>query len=134
MWRSTTGVPRRCSARGADALIAARRIGGDTAAPLKAEARRRIGVGQFFGHIAYASLAARLSSRMASGENREQAVQHRAQSQDERTATTRRTLGSGLLRRPCMGPYFFPDQRRRPEGLTRFFTGELRQFMPHQQV
>lgn len=43
MWRSTTGVPRRCSARGADALLAARRIGGDTAAPLKAEARRRIG-------------------------------------------------------------------------------------------
>jgi hypothetical protein len=62
MWKSTTGVPRRCSARGADALVAARRIGGGTAAPLKAEARRRIAAGQFFGHIAYASLVARLSS------------------------------------------------------------------------
>jgi GNAT superfamily N-acetyltransferase len=35
---------------------------------------------------------------------------------------------------PVWGPYFFPDQRRRLEGLTRFFAGELRQFMPHQQV
>jgi hypothetical protein len=58
---STTGVPRRCRARGADALVAARRIGGDTA-PLKAEARRGIAAGQFFGHIAYSSLVARLSS------------------------------------------------------------------------
>jgi hypothetical protein len=48
--------------RGADALVAAGRIGGDTAAALKAEARRRIAAGQFFGHIAYASLVARLSS------------------------------------------------------------------------
>jgi hypothetical protein len=46
--------------RGADALVAAGRIGQDTAAALKAEARRRITAGQFFGHIAYASLVARL--------------------------------------------------------------------------
>jgi SAM-dependent methyltransferase len=46
--------------RGADALVAAGRIGEDAAAALKAEARRRITTGQFFGHIAYASLVARL--------------------------------------------------------------------------
>jgi hypothetical protein len=45
--------------RGADALVAAGRIGEDTAAALKAEARRRITAGQFFGHIAYTSLVAR---------------------------------------------------------------------------
>jgi hypothetical protein len=33
-------------------------IGDDTAAPLKAEARRRVEAGTFFGHIAYASLVA----------------------------------------------------------------------------
>ena len=48
--------------RGVDALVAAERIGGEVAAALKAEARRRIAAGQFFGHIAYASLVARLSS------------------------------------------------------------------------
>jgi hypothetical protein len=46
--------------RAADALIPAGRIGEDTAAALKAEARRRITAGQFFGHIVYASLVARL--------------------------------------------------------------------------
>jgi ubiquinone/menaquinone biosynthesis C-methylase UbiE len=46
--------------RGANALLAAGQIGEDTAAALKAEARRRITAGQFFGHIAYASLVARL--------------------------------------------------------------------------
>ena len=35
---------------------------------------------------------------------------------------------------PVWGPYFFPDQRRRQEGLTRFLAGELRQFMPHEAV
>jgi hypothetical protein len=42
--------------------VAAGRIGGDTAAALKAEARRRIAAGQFFGHIAYASVVATLPS------------------------------------------------------------------------
>jgi ubiquinone/menaquinone biosynthesis C-methylase UbiE len=46
--------------RGADALVDAGRIGEDTATALKAEARRRIAEGRFFGHVAYASLAARL--------------------------------------------------------------------------
>jgi ubiquinone/menaquinone biosynthesis C-methylase UbiE len=46
--------------RGADALVAAGRIGEDTATALKAEARRRIAEGRFFGHVAYASLVARL--------------------------------------------------------------------------
>jgi hypothetical protein len=46
--------------RGAGALVAAGRIGEDTAAALKAEARRRIAAGRYFGHIAYASLVARL--------------------------------------------------------------------------
>jgi ubiquinone/menaquinone biosynthesis C-methylase UbiE len=45
--------------RGADALAAAGRIGPQTAAALKAEAHRRVAAGQFFGHIAYASLVAR---------------------------------------------------------------------------
>jgi arsenite methyltransferase len=44
--------------RGADALLAAGRIGPDTAAALKAEAHRRVADGGFFGHIAYASLVA----------------------------------------------------------------------------
>jgi ubiquinone/menaquinone biosynthesis C-methylase UbiE len=47
--------------RGADALVRAGRIGDDTAVALKAEARRRIAAGRFFGHIAYASLVATLS-------------------------------------------------------------------------
>jgi arsenite methyltransferase len=46
--------------RGADALVAAGRIGEETATALKAEARRRIAEGRFFGHVAYASLVARL--------------------------------------------------------------------------
>jgi hypothetical protein len=46
--------------RGADALAGAGRIGPQTAAALKAEAHRRIATGQFFGHITYASLVARL--------------------------------------------------------------------------
>jgi hypothetical protein len=45
--------------RGADILRACGRIGDDMAAALKAEARRRVEAGAFFGHIAYASLAAR---------------------------------------------------------------------------
>jgi ubiquinone/menaquinone biosynthesis C-methylase UbiE len=45
--------------RGADILYAARQIGSDTAKALKAEARRRLSEGTFFGHIAYGSLIAR---------------------------------------------------------------------------
>ena len=45
--------------RGADMLCASRRIGDATAAALKAEARRRVDAGTFFGHIAYGSLVAR---------------------------------------------------------------------------
>ena len=45
--------------RGADALLAADRIGAELAGELKAEARRRVAAGSFFGHIAYASLIAR---------------------------------------------------------------------------
>jgi ubiquinone/menaquinone biosynthesis C-methylase UbiE len=45
--------------RGADALAAAGRIGPELAAALKAEARRRVERGAFFGFIAYASLTAR---------------------------------------------------------------------------
>jgi hypothetical protein len=44
--------------RGADALVANGRIGRDLADALKAEARRRVEEGSFFGHIAYASLVA----------------------------------------------------------------------------
>jgi hypothetical protein len=44
--------------RGADALVGSGRIGEDTAAALKAEARRRSDAGEFFGHIAYVSLIA----------------------------------------------------------------------------
>jgi ubiquinone/menaquinone biosynthesis C-methylase UbiE len=44
--------------RGADALSAAGRITPDAAAALKDEAQRRSRAGQFFGHIAYASLIA----------------------------------------------------------------------------
>jgi ubiquinone/menaquinone biosynthesis C-methylase UbiE len=49
--------------RGADMLQAAGRIGGDLAAALKAEARRRVSSGAFFGHIAYVSLTARKPAR-----------------------------------------------------------------------
>lgn len=45
--------------RGADMLGAAGVIGGGLVAALKAEARRRVDAGTFFGHIAYASLTAR---------------------------------------------------------------------------
>jgi len=45
--------------RGADFLATAGRIDGDLASALKAEARRRVEQGTFFGHIAYASLIAR---------------------------------------------------------------------------
>ena len=45
--------------RGADILQASGKIGEDAAAALKAEARRRVENGMFFGHIAYASLTAR---------------------------------------------------------------------------
>jgi SAM-dependent methyltransferase len=44
---------------GADALAASGRIGADVAAALKAEARRRVTTGEYFGHIAYMSLVAR---------------------------------------------------------------------------
>jgi len=45
--------------RGADTLVAAGRLGADAADALKAEARRRGAAGEFFGHIAYASLIGR---------------------------------------------------------------------------
>ncbi len=45
--------------RGAEILAAAGRISAETADALKAEARRRADAGEFFGHIAYASLIAR---------------------------------------------------------------------------
>jgi len=44
---------------GADALVAAGRIGADVASALKAEARRRVASGEYFGYIAYMSLVAR---------------------------------------------------------------------------
>jgi SAM-dependent methyltransferase len=44
--------------RGADLLVAQGRIGAELAEALKAEARRRITAGQFFGHFAYVSLVA----------------------------------------------------------------------------
>jgi len=45
--------------RGADVMAASGLIGEELAAALKAEARRRVAAGRFFGHIAYASLIAR---------------------------------------------------------------------------
>lgn len=48
--------------RGADVLSASGVIGKEVAAALKAEARRRVEAGTFFGHIAYASLIARKHS------------------------------------------------------------------------
>jgi SAM-dependent methyltransferase len=44
---------------GADALVTGGRIGPDMASALKAEARRRVASGEYFGHIAYMSLVAR---------------------------------------------------------------------------
>jgi hypothetical protein len=44
--------------RGAAALVAAGRIGAALGEALKAEARRRVATGTFFGHITYASLTA----------------------------------------------------------------------------
>jgi ubiquinone/menaquinone biosynthesis C-methylase UbiE len=44
---------------GADALVGSGRMGPDTGTALKAEARRRVANGQYFGHIAYMSLVAR---------------------------------------------------------------------------
>jgi ubiquinone/menaquinone biosynthesis C-methylase UbiE len=44
--------------RGADILCSLAQIGEATAAALKAEARRRLETGSFFGHIAYAGLVA----------------------------------------------------------------------------
>ena len=48
--------------RGADTLVAGGRLGEPAAEALKAEARRRVAAGEFFGHIAYASLIARRRS------------------------------------------------------------------------
>ena len=45
--------------RGADILRSLGQIGDEMAAALKAEARRRVDAGSFFGHIAYTSLIAR---------------------------------------------------------------------------
>jgi SAM-dependent methyltransferase len=45
--------------RGADILHALGRIGAETAAALRAEARRRVEAGEFFGHVAYGSVIAR---------------------------------------------------------------------------
>lgn len=45
--------------RGADLLVAAGMIGDELGAALKAEARRRVEAGSFFGHIAYGSLTGR---------------------------------------------------------------------------
>jgi ubiquinone/menaquinone biosynthesis C-methylase UbiE len=47
---------------GADALVASGRADASAAAELKAEARRRVASGEYFGHIAYASLVARKSA------------------------------------------------------------------------
>jgi hypothetical protein len=46
---------------GADALVASGRADANAAAELKAEARRRVARGEYFGHIAYMSLVARKS-------------------------------------------------------------------------
>jgi hypothetical protein len=45
--------------RGADLLQSSGDVSSETAAGLKAEARKRIEAGTFFGHIAYGSLVAR---------------------------------------------------------------------------
>ena len=48
--------------RGADALLASGRITHEMSSALEAEARRRSDAGEFFGHIAYASLTAQKSA------------------------------------------------------------------------
>ncbi len=48
--------------RAIDTSHASGRFGDDMAAALKAEARRRVEAGTFFGHIAYVSLAASKTS------------------------------------------------------------------------
>lgn len=48
---------------GADALVASGRTDAGTAAELKAEARRRVANGEYFGHIAYMSVVARKTLR-----------------------------------------------------------------------
>jgi ubiquinone/menaquinone biosynthesis C-methylase UbiE len=55
----TGGYMLRIIERGADAMHAAGTIGADAAEALKAEAHRRSDAGEFFGHIAYASVLAR---------------------------------------------------------------------------
>jgi hypothetical protein len=45
--------------RGADILLAGGTIGVDQAEALKAEARRRVAAGEFFGHISFLSVIAR---------------------------------------------------------------------------
>lgn len=52
---------RSIADRGADALVAAGTLDTDGAAARKAEVRRRVDEGGFFGHIAYMSLIARKS-------------------------------------------------------------------------
>lgn len=56
---SSAGYMLALIGRGADGLLSRGEIGPDTAEALKAEARRRSDAGEFFGHIAYASLTAR---------------------------------------------------------------------------
>jgi hypothetical protein len=56
---SSDGYMLSIADRGAEALLENGRIGLDLADALKAEARRRSEAGEFFGHIAYASLIAR---------------------------------------------------------------------------
>ena len=51
--------------RGADMLATSGTIGVELAPALKAEARRRVAAGSFFGHIAYASVIARKAANVA---------------------------------------------------------------------
>ena len=44
--------------RGVEALVAAETIGLEEAEALKAEARRRVKAGEFFGHISFVSIVA----------------------------------------------------------------------------
>jgi hypothetical protein len=44
---------------GADVLRSLGRVDDESAAALKAQARRRVVAGEFFGHIAYVSIVAR---------------------------------------------------------------------------
>jgi GNAT superfamily N-acetyltransferase len=64
--------------------------------------------------------------------NRQSSTVRRARTSELRQLAA--LLAAAFYDDPVWGPYFFPDQRRRLEGLTRFFAGELRQFMPHEQV